>query len=68
LLLIGRYVNSAADNRYTLQSIGYNTANALALPASFNAADPNAHISFALSDLNIDTANISYPLHHPRSR
>ena len=59
LLLIGRYLNSAALDGDVLQLVGYDTANAITLPPTFNPADPNAAFSFTLDEVDVDLAKIS---------
>jgi hypothetical protein len=59
LLLVGRYVNSAAADGDLLDLIVYDTADALTLPASFDPADAGAQVTLSLSGLDIDLAKIS---------
>ena len=59
LLLLGRYFNSAAPDGDTLELIGYDTADAHALPTDFDLADANAEFAFSLFDLDIDLTRIS---------
>ena len=59
LLLLGRYINSAADNGDRLDLIGYNTADSHPLPLSFQPTDPNAEFAYELEDLNIDFEKIT---------
>ena len=59
LLLIGRYLNGAAADGDLLQLLGYDTADADVLPASFDFADPAAEFAYELRDLDIDLARIS---------
>lgn len=59
LLLIGRYTNAAAPGSDTLELVGYDTADAVALPGAFDPLDPNAQFSFALEPRDIDLARIS---------
>jgi len=59
LFLVGRYVNSAAISSDSLELLGYNTADADVLPATFDPADPNAEFAYSLADLDIDFAKIS---------
>jgi hypothetical protein len=59
LFLIARYVNGIAAGADSLELIGYDTADAVTLPAIFNPADPNAQFSFALTGLSIDFSTIS---------
>jgi hypothetical protein len=59
LLLIGRYQNSASPGGDTLELLGYDTANAAALPAAFNFADPAAAFAFSLTGVTIDFTTIS---------
>jgi hypothetical protein len=59
LLLIGRYVNSPAADGDRLELIGYDTADADLLPASFDPADPQAEFAFSLDGLDIDLVQIT---------
>lgn len=59
LLLIGRYVNGDAAGGDLLDLVGYDTATASTLPASFDPMDPNAAFAYGLSDLDIDLAQIT---------
>jgi hypothetical protein len=59
MLLVGRYSNGAAPDGDSLDLIGYDTASAVTLPASFDPADPNAAFAFGLSGIDIDLAQIT---------
>jgi hypothetical protein len=59
LLLVGRYVNSAAPDGDTLDLIVYDTSAATVLPTSFDPTDPNAAFAFELAGLDIDLARIT---------
>jgi hypothetical protein len=59
LLLIGRYTNGAAAGTDAIELVGYDTADAVALPAGFSPGDANAHLSYALSGVTIDLAKVS---------
>jgi hypothetical protein len=59
LLLIGRYVNSAAAGGDRLDLIGYDTADAIKLPANFDPADANALFAYDLAGLDIDFETIT---------
>ena len=59
LFLVGRYVNAAATDADSVDLIGYDTAGATTLPASFDPSDPNAAFAFAISGLDIDLVRIS---------
>jgi len=59
LLLVGRYINSAAANGDLLELVGYDTADDHALPSSFDPTDPNAELAYALADLEINLAKIT---------
>jgi len=59
LLLAGRYINSAAANSDVLELVGYDTADAEALPSSFDPTDPNAEFAYALTDLEINLAKVT---------
>jgi hypothetical protein len=59
LLLVGRYINSAAAAGDRLDLIGYDTADADVLPLSFSPSDPNAEFAYALTNLEINFEKIS---------
>jgi hypothetical protein len=59
LLLLGRYLNSAAADGDRLDLVVYDTADSVVLPASFDPADPAAQLSIGLDDLDVDFARIS---------
>jgi hypothetical protein len=59
LLLVGRYINSAAAGGDRLDLIGYHTADADKLPLSFNPSDPNAEFAYALADRDINFTKIT---------
>jgi hypothetical protein len=59
LLLVGRYVNAAAAAGDRLELVGYDTLDPGPLPPSFDPADPNAELSFALTGVDIDLAKIT---------
>lgn len=59
LLLVGRYSNAAAAGGDRLELIGYDTADADILPASFDPADPQREFAFALDGVDIDLTKIS---------
>jgi hypothetical protein len=59
LLLVGRYVNSAATGGDRLDLIGYNTADADILPLSFEPTDPNAEFAYDLENLDINFEQIT---------
>jgi hypothetical protein len=59
LLLVGRYLNSAAPSGDVLELVGYDTADADLLPGSFDPADPNAEFSYATPGGDIDIAGFS---------
>jgi hypothetical protein len=59
LLLVGRYVNSAAAAGDRLDLVGYDTADADLLPLSFNPSDPNAEFAYALTNRDINFEKIS---------
>jgi hypothetical protein len=59
LLLVGRYLNGAAAGGDRLDLIGYDTADADLLPASFDPSDPNREFAFALDDRDIDFGRIT---------
>jgi hypothetical protein len=59
LLLVGRYVNSAAAGGDRLDLIGYDPAEAIMLPASFDPGDPNAQFAYELSGLDINFEKIT---------
>jgi hypothetical protein len=59
LLLVGRYVNSAAADGDRLDLIGYDTADFDMLPLSFEPTDPNAEFAYELENLDINFAKIT---------
>lgn len=59
LLLIGRYANSAAAGDDRLDLIGYDTAQAITLPAAFDPADADVQFAYALTGLDIDMTKIT---------
>jgi hypothetical protein len=59
LLLVGRYINSAAAGGDRLDLIGYDTADADILPLSFTPSDPNAEFAYALADRDINFSKIT---------
>lgn len=59
LLLIGRYVNSAAPDGDVLEIVGYDTAKAVAVSPTFNLSDPNADYVASLRGVEINFAKIS---------
>ena len=59
LLLVGRYLNSAAAGGDRLDLVGYDTADAITLPASFDPGDPSAQFAYELAGLDIDFAKIT---------
>jgi hypothetical protein len=59
LLLIGRYVNAAPAGGDRLELIGYDTAAAGVLPASFDPTDPQREFHFLVDEVDIDLAKIS---------
>jgi hypothetical protein len=59
LLLVGRYINSAAAGGDRLDLIGYNTADADMLPLSFEPTDPNAEFAYALANQDINFTKIT---------
>jgi hypothetical protein len=59
LLLVGRYLNAAAPGGDRIDLIGYDTADADVLPASFDPTDPQREFAFALEGLDIDLAKIT---------
>lgn len=59
LLLIGRYTNALAADSDRLQLLGYDTAVAAALPASFDPNDPQRLFAYDLADVTIDLERIS---------
>ena len=59
LLLIGRYLDSPALDGDILQLIGYDTADAVVLPSSFDPTDPNLEFAYELAGLDIDFAQIT---------
>lgn len=59
LLLVGRYLNSAAPGGDVLDLLSYDTADAVALPSFFDPADPNAGNAYHVSGVDIDLARIT---------
>ena len=59
LFLFGRYLNAAAAGGDVLELVGYDTADAHTLPASFDPADPNAQFSYGVAGLDIDFGQIT---------
>jgi hypothetical protein len=59
LFLIGRYFNSAAMGGDTLDLVGYDTADAVTLPSSFDPTDPNASLSLGLSNLDVNLPTVN---------
>ncbi len=59
VLLVGRYLESSAPGGDLLQLLSYDTSAATRLPASFDPSDPNAAVSYTLSGLDIDFAQIT---------
>jgi hypothetical protein len=59
LLLVGRYTNAATPGSDRLDLIGYDTADAIALPPFFDPTDANAQFAYALAGVDIDMAKIS---------
>jgi hypothetical protein len=53
LLLVGRYLDSATAGGDVLELIGYDTADADLLPASFDPTDPNAEFAYLLDGLTL---------------
>jgi len=58
LLLIGRYTNGAAAGGDALALLVFDTADAGAVPATFDPLDPGAEHAFALDGIDIDLAAI----------
>jgi|GEM_PF-2391181 PEP-CTERM putative exosortase interaction domain len=59
LWLVGRYINSAAPGGDVLELLGYDTADAIALPPVFDFADPNAQFAFGITGQDIDLTQIT---------
>jgi hypothetical protein len=59
LLLLGRYLNSAAPDGDTLHLIGYDTADSDLLPLTFDPTDPNAEFAYSLTGVDIDLTKIT---------
>jgi hypothetical protein len=54
LLMLGRYLNSAAAGGDRLDLLVYDVADADTLPAVFDPADPGAEHAFTLASLDVD--------------
>lgn len=59
LLLLGRYHNSTEPTGDTLELLGYDTNDAVAVPSAFDPNDPTALFSFSLTGAAIDLNRIS---------